>query len=264
MRSRRWEIAVAKKVVVHTETCGDHGYDPEAPPLWSTGHKRSRPDKPLAPPEHVVNRLEVLLADVHAVPWRLMKHSAQRSRQTGRYFAGSGGTRDRDKLDEYLTFSAPSPAPLTSCAGTMSLAPLARVAPTASALRDARSVRVHARSPNLFVRGALLTNRGGRIPTIKLLPFGAVRPCAVLADATIDDLDFEQEKYSWRVGGPNDIPCVHLRDVYKGVEPLEPRPSPFCTKSSCPVTIGDRTPISLNRTFVSEDDRVLLKSMAFG
>jgi 6-phosphofructokinase 1 len=89
----------------------------------------------------------------------------------------------------------------------------------------------------------------------------------VLADAangTFDDLEFDQEKYSWRVGGPNDIPCVHLRDVYRGEKPLEPRPSPFCTKSSCPVTIGDRTPLSLNRTFVSEDDRVLLKSMAFG
>ena len=90
---------------------------------------------------------------------------------------------------------------------------------------------------------------------------------AVLADAasgTSDDLEFDQKKYSWRVGGPNDIPCVHLRDVYRGEKPLEPRPSPFCTKSSCPVTIGDRTPMSLNRTFVSEDDRVLLKSMAFG
>ena len=90
---------------------------------------------------------------------------------------------------------------------------------------------------------------------------------AVLADAasgTFDDLEFDQEKYSWRVGGPNDIPCVHLRDVYRGEKPLEPRPSPFCTKSSCPVSIGDRTPLSLNRTFVSEDDRVLLKSMAFG
>ena len=89
----------------------------------------------------------------------------------------------------------------------------------------------------------------------------------VLADAasgTFDDLEVDQEKYSWRVGGPNDIPCVHLRDVYRGEKPLEPRPSPFCTKSSCPVSIGDRTPLSLNRTFVSEDDRVLLKSMAFG
>jgi len=147
-------------------------------------------------------------------------------------------------------------------------APLARVAPVAS--RDARVGRVNPRSNPVFCRGAPGSTTTGR-PRSRRLPIKrAVKPSAVLADATngtssYDDLDFsETEKYTWRVGGPNDIPCVHLRDVYKGVKPLEPRPSPFCTKSSCPVTIGARTPVSLNRTFVSEDDRVLLKSMAFG
>lgn len=138
------------------------------------------------------------------------------------------------------------------------------------ASRDARVGRVNPRSNPVFCRGAPGSTTTGR-PRSRRLPIKrAVKPSAVLADATkgtssYDDLDFsETEKYTWRVGGPNDIPCVHLRDVYKGVKPLEPRPSPFCTKSSCPVTIGARTPVSLNRTFVSEDDRVLLKSMAFG
>lgn len=150
----------------------------------------------------------------------------------------------------------------------MLYSPLARVAPVAS--RDARVGRVNPRSNPVFCRGAPGSTTTGR-PRSRRLPIKrAVKPSAVLADATkgtssYDDLDFsETEKYTWRVGGPNDIPCVHLRDVYKGVKPLEPRPSPFCTKSSCPVTIGARTPVSLNRTFVSEDDRVLLKSMAFG
>jgi hypothetical protein len=85
-----------------------------------------------------------------------------------------------------------------------------------------------------------------------------------LGEQDPDGIVWDTQKYTWRVGGPNDIPCVHLRDVYRGEKPLTPIPSPFCTKSSCPVTIGDRTPLNLNRVFVSEDDRVLLKSMAFG
>lgn len=94
---------------------------------------------------------------------------------------------------------------------------------------------------------------------------------AVLSDRQASGLDSDdiplETKYSWQVGGSNDIPIVHLRDVYRGAEPLVPIPSPFCTKSSCPVPgmpVGDRTPLNLNRVFVSEDDRVLLKSMAFG
>ena len=159
--------------------------------------------------------------------------------------------------------------------GTMSTASLARAAFAASApARDARTARLRARSSGAFADGASLSRRARSNcrATRRARPSFAsparFRPTrAVLADAasgTFDDLEFDQEKYSWRVGGPNDIPCVHLRDVYRGEKPLEPRPSPFCTKSSCPVTIGDRTPVSLNRTFVSEDDRVLLKSMAFG
>jgi len=39
----------------------------------------------------------------------------------------------------------------------------------------------------------------------------------------------------------------------------------YTSSSSCPVRgIGDRTPLNLNRVFVSEDDRVLLKAIAFG
>lgn len=157
----------------------------------------------------------------------------------------------------------------------MSTAPLARAALAASApARDARAARVLARSSGASTDGASLSRRARsnfratrRVRPSSASPARLRPPRAVLADAangTFDDLEFDQEKYSWRVGGPNDIPCVHLRDVYRGEKPLEPRPSPFCTKSSCPVTIGDRTPLSLNRTFVSEDDRVLLKSMAFG
>ena len=157
----------------------------------------------------------------------------------------------------------------------MSTAPLARAALAASApAHDARAARVLARSSRASADGASLSRRARsnfratrRVRPSSASPARLRPPRAVLADAangTFDDLEFDQEKYSWRVGGPNDIPCVHLRDVYRGEKPLEPRPSPFCTKSSCPVTIGDRTPLSLNRTFVSEDDRVLLKSMAFG
>jgi hypothetical protein len=166
-------------------------------------------------------------------------------------------------------------APSRSWLGTMSTAPLARAALAASApARDARAARVLARSSGASTDGASLSRRARsnfratrRVRPSSASPARLRPPRAVLADAangTFDDLEFDQEKYSWRVGGPNDIPCVHLRDVYRGEKPLEPRPSPFCTKSSCPVSIGDRTPLALNRTFVSEDDRVLLKSMAFG
>lgn len=82
----------------------------------------------------------------------------------------------------------------------------------------------------------------------------------------IDGIEFD-DRYTWRVGGPNDIPCKHLVDVYRGAEPLRTSPNPFCTKSSCPlpgVTDAPRTSLKLNKVFVSPDDRVLLKSMAFG
>uniref|UniRef100_A0A7S0T0J5 Phosphofructokinase domain-containing protein n=1 Tax=Mantoniella antarctica TaxID=81844 RepID=A0A7S0T0J5_9CHLO len=93
---------------------------------------------------------------------------------------------------------------------------------------------------------------------------------AVLArdDVSDDGVAWDESaRYTWRVGGANDIPIVHLRDVYRGTEPLVARQSPFCTKSSCPIPglpTGARTPLNLNRTFVSELDRVLLKSMTFG
>ena len=192
----------------------------------------------------------------------MFEHSHARSSTNGR-----NGASFHWKRTTQISSSA-SFASLISRVGTMLYSPLARVAPVAS--RDARVGRVNPRSNPVFCRGAPGSTTTGR-PRSRRLPIKrAVKPSAVLADATkgtssYDDLDFsETEKYTWRVGGPNDIPCVHLRDVYKGVKPLEPRPSPFCTKSSCPVTIGARTPVSLNRTFVSEDDRVLLKSMAFG
>ena len=176
-------------------------------------------------------------------------------------------------MDVKISFGASRPT--RSWLSTMSTAPLARAAFAASVpARDARAALLRARSSGAFADGASLSRRARsnfratrRVGPSFASPARPRPTRAVLADAasgTFDDLEFDQEKYSWRVGGPNDIPCVHLRDVYRGEEPLEPRPSPFCTKSSCPVTIGDRTPVSLNRTFVSEDDRVLLKSMAFG
>ena len=66
------------------------------------------------------------------------------------------------------------------------------------------------------------------------------REASGLGEQDPDGIVWDTQKYTWRVGGPNDIPCVHLRDVYRGEKPLTPIPSPFCTKSSCPVTIGDR------------------------
>ena len=178
-----------------------------------------------------------------------------------------------DVIKNKISFGASRPT--RSWLGTMSTAPLARAAFAASvSARDARAARLRARSSGAFADGASLSRRARsnfratrRVGPSFASPARPRPTRAVLADAasgTFDDLEFDQEKYSWRVGGPNDIPCVHLRDVYRGEKPLEPRPSPFCTKSSCPVSIGDRTPLSLNRTFVSEDDRVLLKSMAFG
>jgi 6-phosphofructokinase 1 len=122
--------------------------------------------------------------------------------------------------------------------------------------------------------------RAATIPSsLPIAPSSRPRSTTVAAVATDssaasspEDSSFEpkpwwEEKYTWRIGGPNDIPCVHLKDVYRGETPLEPQPSPFCTRSSCPVDLGGgapRTPVNLNRVFVSELDRVLLKSMAFG
>ena len=73
----------------------------------------------------------------------------------------------------------------------------------------------------------------------------------------------EEEDYTWEVGGANDLRITHLRDVYRGDEPLTPLPSPFCTQSSCPLS-GPRTSLKYNSNFVSNRDRVLLNSVAFG
>jgi len=97
--------------------------------------------------------------------------------------------------------------------------------------------------------------------------------CAVTADgrsnARVDGDEDEEEEdddafYTWRVGGANDLKITHLRDVYRGEKPLKAIPSPFCTKSSCPLTVGPRTSLTYNRTFVSNNDRILLNSVAFG
>ena len=78
-----------------------------------------------------------------------------------------------------------------------------------------------------------------------------------------DEVDVDDAFYTWRVGGENDLKITHLRDVYRGAEPLKARPSPFCTKSSCPLS-GPRTSIGFNSNFVSNSDRILLNSIAFG
>ena len=78
-----------------------------------------------------------------------------------------------------------------------------------------------------------------------------------------DDEEEEEEDYTWEVGGANDLRITHLRDVYRGDEPLTPLPSPFCTQSSCPLS-GPRTSLKYNSNFVSNRDRVLLNSVAFG
>lgn len=79
-----------------------------------------------------------------------------------------------------------------------------------------------------------------------------------------DDEEVDDAFYTWRVGGANDLKITHLRDVYKGNAPLEPSPSPFCTKSACPLNVGPRTSLTFNSNFVSNSDRILLNSVAFG
>jgi 6-phosphofructokinase 1 len=79
-----------------------------------------------------------------------------------------------------------------------------------------------------------------------------------------EDEEVDDAFYTWRVGGANDLKITHLRDVYKGNAPLEPSPSPFCTKSACPLNVGPRTSLAFNSNFVSNSDRILLNSVAFG
>jgi len=79
-----------------------------------------------------------------------------------------------------------------------------------------------------------------------------------------EDEEVDDAFYTWRVGGANDLKITHLRDVYKGNAPLEPSPSPFCTKSACPLNVGPRTSLTFNSNFVSNSDRILLNSVAFG
>ena len=83
-----------------------------------------------------------------------------------------------------------------------------------------------------------------------------------------DDVDEDDEEddayYTWRVGGANDLKITHLRDVYRGDAPPRARPSPFCTKSSCPLNVGPRTSLTFNSNFVSNSDRILLNSVAYG
>jgi 6-phosphofructokinase 1 len=79
-----------------------------------------------------------------------------------------------------------------------------------------------------------------------------------------EDEEVDDAFYTWRVGGANDLRITHLRDVYKGDAPLEPTPSPFCTKSACPLNVGPRTSLTFNSNFVSNSDRILLNSVAFG
>ena len=66
------------------------------------------------------------------------------------------------------------------------------------------------------------------------------------------------------MGGANDLKITHLRDVYRGDAPPRARPSPFCTKSSCPLNVGPRTSLTFNSNFVSNSDRILLNSVAYG
>ena len=83
-----------------------------------------------------------------------------------------------------------------------------------------------------------------------------------------DDVDEDDEEddahYAWRVGGANDLKITHLRDVHRGDAPPRARPSPFCTKSSCPLNVGPRTSLTFNSNFVSNSDRILLNSVAYG
>ena len=144
---------------------------------------------------------------------------------------------------------------------TGALAPRASAAPLPAPTRLPRQVGDDVKAPVLFRRLEHPRVAGGSRASLTHVAR------AVVAPNPMDDIDFDadDEMYTWRVGGANDIPIRHLRDVYRGEEPLVAIPSPFCTSSSCPVRgVGDRTQLNLNRVFVSEDDRVLLRSIAFG
>lgn len=140
--------------------------------------------------------------------------------------------------------------------------------PRASLSPSPASARVPGATNDVINKASVLSRRLGGAPRVVGSRSSAAHVTrAVVAPNYKDDLDFDEDDdaYTWRVGGANDIPIRHLRDVYRGEAPLVAIPNPFCTSSSCPVAgIGDRTPLNLNRMFVSEDDRVLLKAIAFG
>lgn len=92
---------------------------------------------------------------------------------------------------------------------------------------------------------------------------GSGLSAAVLADEPLKGDDVELPQRPPREGTYLEPP--HLRDFFPGIETY---PSPFCTKNTCEIRTnprsGPRNPLALNRVFISEDDRVLLKSIAFG
>jgi len=130
--------------------------------------------------------------------------------------------------------------------------------PRSGALRriDRASERSRANLADASGRGTRV-RRGERVAVPRAIGESAVD------GADEDEADVDDAYYTWRVGGQNDLKITHLRDVYKGDEPLRARPSPFCTKSSCPLS-GPRTSIGFNSNFVSNSDRILLNSIAFG
>lgn len=94
---------------------------------------------------------------------------------------------------------------------------------------------------------------------------GGCKRCPVLAASTVSD---GSELFS-QATGPNlrrtgvDIEVPRLDGAGKA-----PFPSPFCTHSACPLPgpsrVGARNSVNLHHAFVSDDDRVLLKSIAYG
>jgi len=85
---------------------------------------------------------------------------------------------------------------------------------------------------------------------------------ASASDASTADQMFKPARNDRVEGSLIDVPRLQLRP---GQSPV---PSPFCTFSACALPTAPRTGprnlVNLQHAFVSDDDRVMLKSIAYG
>ena len=149
--------------------------------------------------------------------------------------ASSVTTSAQDFFVVFLALWRPPPA-VRSRASTVMANALASALSTAASFARADPSRRHLGvSPSRSGASAFL---GRALPCLSRRRPGRKscepprRPAAVLGSREAsglgeqdpDGIVWDTQKYTWRVGGPNDIPCVHLRDVPRGkpLTPIEP------------------------------------------